>query len=387
MSKSKIVFTFLKTGGGHYAPVKAVSDYISEIYPDKYNITICDFFKDIGEPKKDTQFINAWNSMLKYPNFNKYGHALIKNLLKILQVWLYLNFNHTVRSAVTYIEKEKPTIVVSTHSFPSYVLGKVKKLSSHQFILITMSSDPLSSHVFIERLKNQDLFIMSSDYSRLQLEKAGINPDCIRQFPFPVNRNFHSGLLPSKSLINELSLNPECKTLLVSFGGQGVGNIEKYIREIIKNRIDLNIIVVCGNNTTLKIQLEKKFPEKKESLIKIIPLGFVTNMYELVAISDFCFIKPGVSTSFEMMLMKKPIIFYESAAHIEDANVDFAVENGIGMDAGKSVKKFIGVLNFMLSNNGLTKTSEAYDALPLQNGTEIIGEFLAGQLDKESSMK
>ncbi len=381
MNKSKIIFTFLKTGGGHFSPAKAVSDYISEVYPEKYNIILCDFFKDIGKQKKDTQLMQTFHFMQKFPIVTKVGHSLIKNLTTILQFWLHVNFKNTVQAAVTYIEKEKPMIVISTHSFTAYVLGKAKKLSHHPFTLITMSSDPVSSHVFIERLQNQDLFITSSDYSRVQLEKAGISPNNIRQFSYPVNRNFNSNLKASKNLIKKLSLNTENKTLLVSFGGQGVGNVEKFIKKVIKLQTPLNIIIVCGNNSNLKDRLKIKFPDNKENLIKVLPLGFVTNMHELIAVSDFCFIKPGPSTSFEIMLMKKPIIFYVSTAHIEDDNVDFAIENGVGIYAGKSVNKFIDSLHFILSQKGVTKFSEAYSALSLQNGAETVGEFLVKQLD------
>ena len=382
MNNSKIIFTYLKTGGGHYAPVKAISDFLSKSYPNEFEIVLCDFFKDIGKKKLDDTFLRAWNSMLKYPKFNKYGHALLSLFIPLVQVWLYLNFNNAVQSCAVYIEKEKPTVVVSTHSFAAYVLGRAKRITSHNFKLITLSSDPLSSHVFIEQLRNQDLFIVSSAYSQMRLEKAGVAPANIRQMAFPVNRDFHPDLLPSKELLASLSLNPNHKTLLISFGGQGVGNIQIYLHKIIEHKIPLNVIVVCGNNAALKLQLEKKFPENKNAIVKVIPKGFVTNMNELIALSDICFIKPGVSTSFEVMLMKKPIIFYESAAHIEDANVEYAVKNGIGLNAGKDVNKFIEALRFLLFHDGLEKISDLYQSLSLENGTEDIGNYLVTLLEE-----
>ncbi len=119
----------------------------------------------------------------------------------------------------------------------------------------------------------------------------------------------------------------------------------------------------------------------KTECINLTILGFVTNMHELISISDICFIKPGSSTTIETMIMHKPILFYEAIAHIETANVQFVINNGLGINVGRNVDKFVRALHYFLDENGITKTEEAYQKMNLENGTQKIGDFLVSLIN------
>lgn len=57
-------------------------------------------------------------------------------------------------------------------------------------------------------------------------------------------------------------------------------------------------------------------------------LGFVTNMHELMAISDLIITKPGGLTSSEALAMGKPILILDPIPGQEAANSDFLLERG-----------------------------------------------------------
>jgi len=210
--------------------------------------------------------------------------------------------------------------------------------------MIYIGTDPLSSHVFCEQLRNEDLYIVSSDYSRSRLLRQGIPEEKIRIFPFPVHRKFNPGLVVSNDIAKMTGLDPDKKSVLISFGGQGGGSVEKFVRVLLRSGMKLNIVIVCGTNTTLFNRLTQLYEEQNTGELNILLLGFVKNMNELTALSNCCFIKPGGSTTFEMLTMRKPVIFYQAAVHIEDANIRFAENAGVGRYAGRNGRQYAGTL-------------------------------------------
>ncbi len=380
MDKKRVMFAFTRTGGGHISPAKAVSEYINAKYADTCEVIMSDFFHDIGATKLDEGLRKSWDVMLKHPLFNKYGHTFISLFPSAVRLWVTRKFSPYVKAAAEYVEGKKPDIIVSTHGFAAFTLERVKELGGHEFRLISLSTDPLSSHIFFELLQQQDGYIVGSEYPRDRLLRTGIPADKISVLPFPINPKFNPKLAPDPALASELGLDPARKTLLVSFGGQGVGSIETYIDALITAERALNVIVVCGRNEALQQKLGRRYNPQESGPVNNIPLGFVDNMPALIALSDFCFIKPGVSTTYENMIMHKPIIFYESAAHIENANIAFAEAHGIGRYAGKRIGKFLQAIAYYLDGDGLARTKEHYRTLDLVNGTAAIGDYLVSMM-------
>jgi processive 1,2-diacylglycerol beta-glucosyltransferase len=230
--------------------------------------------------------------------------------------------------------------------------------------------------VFFEQLRNEDLYIVSSEYSCSRLLRQGIPEEKIRIFPFPVHRKFNPELVVSSDSAKKIGFDPDKKSVLISFGGQGVGSVEKFVRVLLRSGMKLNVVVVCGTNTTLFNRLTRLYEGRNTGALNILPLGFVENMNELTALSNCCFIKPGGSTTFEMLTMRKPVIFYQAAVHIEDANIRFAENAGVGRYAGRNVKKFVQAVRWYTAPEGIAAVKDAYDKLKLENGTKQIGDFL-----------
>lgn len=376
MKHKRLLFAYLRTGGGHIAPAKAVSEYILEKYYETCDIIMSDFFNDIGAYELDRELRQSMNVMLKHPVLVKLGHAFISLFPHAVKLWETQKFKSIVSAASTFVAKQKPDIIICTHGFVAFTLEKVRKKYRQNFTLITLGTDPLSSHIFSELLQHQDHYIVASEYPRNRLIRAGISPEKITLLPFPIDRRFTLQHTPDQKISTELGVDPTRKTLLVSFGGQGVGNIEAYINALITAERALNVIIVCGRNEVLRQKISNQFSFGKTGKTNIIPLGFVDNMPDLVALSDFCFIKPGPSTTFENMIMQKPIIFYESAAHIEDTQVKFAQAHGIGHYAGKQVRKFMQAVTYYLDEDGLKITRDNYRKVNLTNGTEMVGDYI-----------
>lgn len=86
---------------------------------------------------------------------------------------------------------------------------------------------------------------------------------------------------------------------------------------------DMQIIVVCGHNERLYHQLEQKMPSLKH---KILLMGYVDHIEELMAVSDLMVTKPGGLTVSEAIAMSLPMLLYPSIGGQEHDNTQFLLE-------------------------------------------------------------
>ena len=139
------------------------------------------------------------------------------------------------------------------------------------------------------------------------------------------------------------------------------------------------MIVVTGKNARLRRQLEVEFGENAGAT-RILPLGFATNMNELINAADFCFIKPGPATTWEVLSLRKPILFAASAQLSENPNIRYAVRHRVGYYVGVSPQRFVRRVRELMQNATLARIQRAYDRLALKNGADDIARFVDGVL-------
>jgi processive 1,2-diacylglycerol beta-glucosyltransferase len=151
------------------------------------------------------------------------------------------------------------------------------------------------------------------------------------------------------------------------------------LANLVRQDLPLNVIVVTGNNARLKRQLEEEFREATGAT-RIVPLGFSTHMNELINAADFCFIKPGPATTWEVLSLRKPILFAASAQLSENPNIRYAVRHGVGYYVGVSPKRFARRVRELMNTAALARVRRSYERLALKNGADDIARFVNGVL-------
>jgi UDP-N-acetylglucosamine:LPS N-acetylglucosamine transferase len=99
-------------------------------------------------------------------------------------------------------------------------------------------------------------------------------------------------------------------------------------------------------------------------------------MQELLALSDITFIKPGASTTYESLVMRKPIIFAQYMSHLETTNLEYVVGKGVGFYAGNNGKKFIKHLKYLIDDTHYQQVKKRFDELDIVSGTPQIADYL-----------
>lgn len=371
--KKKYLFVFLKTGGGHLAPARAISNYMNKRYAD------------IAEP----HLIYGFERTPRWVQFIiEDGYGILQYTGRWFFEFLYLLHKirlvaRTTSSVVgifmkKYLEdvilKEKPDKIVIFHFFcisPILNILKKNKLSIPVEILIT---DPFTPHPLWFLEKKQNLIVFSTELEdKINKMKRGHS---VKRFHFAIDDKFSRVLSNDEiiSLKKTLGYNPIKKMILIVGGGDGVPKGEKLLREILKTGINAEVGIVCGKNEVLKIGAEKQKKKYQADNLKIY--GYVDFIYELINISDIVITKCGASTIMEILNLKKVPIVIDYIWEKEQGNVDYIINKKLGIYEPQ-IYKLPSVIDSLIKDEKLLSVYRGNIInQKINNGVKEVAEFL-----------
>lgn len=344
--KKKYLFVYLKTGGGHLAPARAIFNYMNK------------HFSDIAEPKlvygfektpRWVQFIiEDGYRMLQYTGkwFFEFLYAVNKiPLIAKLTCNLISPFMRKYLEEV--ILKERPDKIVVFHFFciiPVFKILKKKKLSIPVQTVIT---DPFTPHPMWFLEKKQDFIVFSKD---LEEKIIKMKKDyTVQSFPFVIDDKFSKTL--SHDEVNSVKKNfgyePGKKMILILGGGDGIPKGERIVEEILKANIKAEIGIVCGKNEVLLKGVENLRKRYEADYLKIY--SYVDFIYELINISDVVVTKCGASTIMEILNLKKVPVVNDYIWEQEQGNVDYLIDKKLGIYEPK-IEKLSGIIKKLLED-------------------------------------
>ena len=152
-------------------------------------------------------------------------------------------------------------------------------------------------------------------------------------------------------------------------GSMGCGPIKR-LAKLLGNTVesDCDITIVCGTNSKLQRQLEKKYSGRQN----IHVLGFVKNMSVLMDSADLYLTKPGGLSVTEASVKHLPMVYIDAVAGCEEYNRRYFVLMGSAKN-GANIKELAAVCLQLLSDDA--KRSEMVEILKSQdtaNASECI---------------
>jgi processive 1,2-diacylglycerol beta-glucosyltransferase/1,2-diacylglycerol 3-beta-galactosyltransferase len=231
--------------------------------------------------------------------------------------------------------------------------------------------------------KEADLLCVASDGCYQQLMDYKVDKSKVMKIPYPIRNQFSQDYANKKvRLFEEYKLNINYPTVLASDGGEGIGNLYKYVKEIYYNNIPINVFVVCGKN----IYLFEKFSrliKSKRSRTRLVVLEFVKNMNELLDICDFAVGKAGPATVYESLIKNKPIIISGYALQHEKATMKQIADNNFGCYV-KNKHEFLQYIKKFIDKDELEKYKESIRKANLVSGADQMARLIVDRMEKNS---
>lgn len=286
-----------------------VSDLISESHPIMAEITRYLYLKSFSIGK---QFYRLF-----YYSVDKMSNKRIMNL--------YVKLGH--RRLQELVRTMNPDIIINT--FPITVVPEYRTRTGLFIPTFNVLTDFCLHRVWIH--KNIDKYYVSCEDLKRKLVQHNIPPYLVKVTGIPIRPHFEE-TIETSSLYAKYGLDPKKKILLIAAGAHGVLKNVKDLCESFFVRDDMQIAVVCGNNQSLKAELEP-LQHRHPDRIKIF--GYVERIDELFRICSCMITKPGGITLSEAAALQVPLILYKPVPGQEKENAELFASKGAAIVINK----------------------------------------------------
>ena len=327
MKKKKILLAYASYGSGHKSAAKYIENYFLN-QKNNYEIKILD--------------ISDYNT-----SFGKLAESLyslnFKHNAGYLFTLIYKFFNHKV-STLPYkkfteklynqerlqkaISDFNPDLTISTHFFVGILISKYNKMKIINSKILTVLTDYKSHEIWTRNFKNEDGLIVGNEIIKNELIEEGLDKNKIYPFGIPLSEKFKSALNKEETY-KRYNLKKDMLTISFLNGSVGSANSYDYLKSLLKKRYNVQIIMFCGKNETLRNKCLKLIEEKKYKNIIVLP--FTNDVNNLLNISDLVITKPGGLSTTECLELKKPMMLIPGNGGPETYNAKFLVLNGFAI--------------------------------------------------------
>ena len=235
----------------------------------------------------------------------------------------------TTAKFVRRLKQFKPDVVLCTHYMPLEIMGRLKADGGEGLspMIASVVTDFEAHALWME--PSVDLYCVAAEETKARLVARGAAAERVAVTGIPIAAKF-AGPVDAAAVRRRYGLRDDLPVLLVLSGGFGMGPVAEILGELNKLTTPVQVIVVCGRNEELRRELavqERRHPTHV--------LGFVTNMHELMTVSDLVITKPGGLTSSEALALGRPIFVLNPIPGQEAANSDFLLEHGAATKANR----------------------------------------------------
>ena len=352
----KILILSASIGSGHMQAAEAIAEQL-EISCD--DVEIVDFMN------KKTSNLN-WILKKIYLSILGLIPDLYDRIYRLAGVRRFGSITRLIWSTLMYLpfsrllNKFNPDIIICTHPFPEAAAALWKFLhpnSNKRFTLAAILTDFSLHEIWI--YGGVDLYFVATEEMKTELEQHG-------------NYKVFATGIPIRSQFNaEYRMkNEEFETVLIMGGGLGLGAFEETIKNLDNLESRIKIIVVTGNNQSLKAKLESL-----KSKHELVVLGFVDNISELMQSADILISKPGGLTLSEAFTAGLPIILLPPIPGPESLNAQYAVNQGAALSLSKPSDVAEAIIIFR-DQDKLKAMGSASRSLARPQAARLIAELI-----------
>lgn len=357
----KILIISCSTGGGHNACAKYI---LEELKNNNIEAEFKDFYDIVNKKAKklsEKLYLSTLNGNGKiFKVVYKLGELYSKTKLK--SPVYSVNKLHK-KKLYNYIIQNKIDLVITTHIFPALTLTAIKKVP---FLLVATD---YTACPFMEEA-NPNYYVIQNGIEKDFINK-GIDEKKLLKTGIPVSSNF---IKNAKNIRYNLNIDKE-KTILIMLGSMGFGNINKIVNNLLE--IDnTKIIIVTGSNKELYNKL-KKIKNKK-----LITLGYVHNMNDLIYSSDIVVSKPGGLSSTEIASINKPLIHAFAIPGIETINTNFFYNHKMSIKCDNENEIIQNIIKLLNDNKLQKEMVKSQSKIINKNSASDLVKFIKSNFDK-----
>jgi processive 1,2-diacylglycerol beta-glucosyltransferase len=344
---ARILLLSLKVGSGHVRAAQAVAEAIHErrddakapfvellaLMPSAFRAAFTTFYGSLI-----AHFPTGWK--LIYEATRRQSPA---GFSRRFAAWITAR---NTRRVIEEVQRFQPEAIVCTHftAADAIASAKRKKLTSAPLCVVITDIDLHSAWLH----RGVDCYCVATESIAAEMSRHDLSGASVHVTGIPISPAFSREYPPRAEMRVQLGLNPDLHTILVTGGGCGLGALDAMARLLLRRFPRAQVLAVAGGNQGM----EKRLREIAAGAPNLRPFGFVSNMHELMAASDFIITKPGGLTCSECLAMGLPAVLTRPIPGQEERNCEFMVSSQSALHARNESELLIAA-RAMLEDDGL----------------------------------
>jgi processive 1,2-diacylglycerol beta-glucosyltransferase len=229
---------------------------------------------------------------------------------------------------IRLLKKIQPDLCVATHFLPAEILAWLiakKKLQARHAIVVT----DYDVHA-LWLCRTVDRYYVAIEESLEYLANIGVPREKLHVTGIPIDPLFEKSVNVSDAR-KKLGLTAGEPVLLLSAGGYGVGPLEQLVKDLLAMQRPWQIVAIAGKSEPLKKRLDalsRGAGKTPSGQMRLIPVGFTTEMDQYMAAADLLIGKAGGLTTSEALARELPMALVEPIPGQEERNADHLLEAG-----------------------------------------------------------
>ena len=337
----KVLILSVTAGQGHNSTAKALSDYLTGVGADTRILDTMRYINRILGKTVDKGYLFV-SSRAKPVYKGAYRLAEMRKKTTIESNPAALTVKMLANKLKKYIDNYDPDVIICTHIFAGVFVDVLKSDQKLRAKTIGILTD-FAFHPYWEEGDNLDYVVVPNESLIFKARQKGFSDSQVLPYGIPINPKFEHGM-SKKDAKRQFGLDESKPTILLMGGSMGYGNIEKTLKKLDQIDGDFQIINVCGNNKRTKEKIDGMTFNKK-----VINLGFIDYVDELMDAADLIVTKPGGLTTSEAMAKNLPMVIVNPIPGQEDRNTEFLVNNGCAMAVSSTYE--LDEIIFTLTHN------------------------------------
>jgi processive 1,2-diacylglycerol beta-glucosyltransferase len=221
-----------------------------------------------------------------------------------------------------FLDRFQPDVILTTHFLIPQLLAARGDRRPYGPFVETIITDYDVHRFWISDIVSR--YYVAHEAMMPILARYGVSPSRVTASGIPVHPCFSEPASPS-SIFHNLGLDSKLPVILMLSGGLGLNELQNAVEKLFSLRRNVQILTVSGKNEVLRARLDKL---QAPSSTRLMNLGYVRNMHELLTISDLVITKPGGLTVSECLAKKKLMVLFSPIPGQEEKNAEFLVTRG-----------------------------------------------------------
>ena len=223
-----------------------------------------------------------------------------------------------------FVKEYNPDIIIGTHFMPLEILLPLKRkgeLAAPMYEVITdfmVSSDWIQNDV--------DAYFVASEFTRDAMVARQIERDLIHVTGIPVNPEY--AIAKDNATARERIGLTNGHVITLLGGGVQSNRIRRVAEQLLNTALHGTLVIVAGRNQELLDELQNV---ENGATLRVLKLGFIDYVDDLIAASDVVITKAGGLTVSEILARGTPMIIVDPIPGQEEWNADFVAGSGAGI--------------------------------------------------------